>query len=139
MKKLLAMGAAAAVLAASGCAPIQTEPTPKVTPQVIAVMNQKLPEEPAVTYEQAFARYQGCKAGTQVWEELEPGRVMFTCHRPTGPLIQFIWDVDNDMNIELEQAVFTSMFDADWSADSFPTSVAQEYLDQVFRGEPVFE
>lgn len=112
-KKTLSL-LASLVLAGCATGPVPTEPEPKITEDVHAVM--ALPDVGSATTGPTtlaglFKAYTGCQDSTKVWEEMEPGVIFFSCREPRAGILQFIWEKTPEGKFVFKKCVATMMAD----------------------------
>lgn len=133
-----------ASLVLAGCAtgPVPTEPEPKITEDVHAVM--ALPDVGSATTGPTtlaglFKAYTGCQDSTKVWEEMESGVIFFSCREPRAGILQFIWEKTPEGKFVFKKCVATMMADQEWNAMEFRGDDGLAMLERVRRNERIIE
>lgn len=143
MKRALGTWAASLMLSISmvGCSSIDVTvpPEPVMTPNLKAVqaLNYTVDGQ-SINIKAATDRYSVCVAPTKRWEEVEPGRVQFSCEYPDGTIVQLEWFVLPNSAPTFENFTFTSMNDAEFAAMTVTGQQAQDALQLLLENQPMF-
>ena len=137
--KALFVGGFAALVA--GCATQPAEyvpPVPVETPDVALVKSQILAYDTSIPLATVFEQYGLCDPKTRTWEEMEPGRVMFSCYFDDGSLMQWEFRISPEKTVTYAQFHYTSQNDADFAAQSLRGPDAEDALKAVYMNQPPF-
>ena len=119
-----------ASLVLAGCAtgPVPTEPEPKITEDVHAVM--ALPDVGSATT--------GPTTLAGLFKAY-PGVIFFSCREPRAGILQFIWEKTPEGKFVFKKCVATMMADQEWNAMEFRGDDGLAMLERVRRNERIIE